>query len=305
MRPAEAEFEEAVNQDAAVSIPSAEAGGVRHEQSDCDRGISCSGWFQSPPPRRGACDRPTWLPSSNATVLRRFNPLRRGGGRATSVRSPQRTRTNQSRFQSPPPRRGACDNTVLDRGSIEDGKFTFQSPPPRRGACDLLSEEYYESIQTGRFNPLRRGGGRATACMVLDRGDGDREGHQVSIPSAEAGGVRPISRDFGFRSERLVALFQSPPPRRGACDPRTWKCGSPLNGCVIVSIPSAEAGGVRLPEEGPRMEAARERQVSIPSAEAGGVRPGTCSSCAWRSWSSSFNPLRRGGGRATPSKQSA
>ncbi len=67
----------------------------------------------------------------------------------------------------------------------------------------------------------------------------------VSIPSAEAGGVR-LGR---VAQEPLVELR------------------------ALVSIPSAEAGGVRQDRGGlhptPRLGA----RVSIPSAEAGGVRP--------------------------------
>ncbi len=39
----------------------------------------------------------------------------------------------------------------------------FQSPPPRRGACDALDAAEWDAVEAElSFNPLRRGGGRAT-----------------------------------------------------------------------------------------------------------------------------------------------
>ncbi len=144
----------------------------------------------------------------------------------------------------------------------------------------------------------------------------------VSIPSAEAGGVRPPSSP-SRPPWRRRPRFQSPPPKRGACDlgrGSSKALGRPRD---LVSIPSAEAGGVRRKAEAtvaktlqvsiPSAEAGGVRQVgmnpivkyapsvvSIPSAEAGGVRRST----RWTASSSSrktpsFNPLRRSGGRAT------
>ncbi len=91
--------------------------------------------------------------------------------------------------------------------------------------------------------------------------------------------------------------FQSPPPKRGACDSTTYSAEAEEAGAP-VSIPSAEAGGVRLdgwglkPEIGPWV-------VSIPSAEAGGVRPRPRPPRRPPRPRRSFNPLRRSGGRAT------
>ncbi len=145
-----------------VSIPSAEAGGVR-------RPICCIAF-------RSSRIAPVSIPSAEAGGVRpssqsdlvvgkaawSFNPLRRGGGRATRLMCKQKGYSRARTFQSPPPRRGACDRITL-KSSIN-------------------------SRSLSRFNPLRRGGGRAT--------------------------------DDAFLIIRLtcVCQFQSPPPRRGACD---------------------------------------------------------------------------------------
>ncbi len=65
-----------------VSIPSAEAGGVRHGDEKTTDHIYVSA-FQSPPPKRGACDAADWGSGDVAAGL--------------------------CVFQSPPPKRGACD----------------------------------------------------------------------------------------------------------------------------------------------------------------------------------------------------
>ncbi len=151
-----------------VSIPSAEAGGVRHRtgrrvgshraasrfnplrrsggrategaQRCCVRRPP----FQSPPPKRGACDK---LSSTSST-----------------------TSGSMILFQSPPPKRGACDAPYPRRGGA-GGLLAFQSPPPKRGACDSPGPLTVRQCRACRsFNPLRRSGGRATAprCHVTE-----------------------------------------------------------------------------------------------------------------------------------------
>ncbi len=92
---------------------------------------------------------------------------------------------------------------------------------------------------------------------------------QVSIPSAEAGGVRLNHIQMSFLAAAYPA-FQSPPPKRGACDAFVFTTG--FNYDAVVSIPSAEAGGVRQAND-LKGRPTEIWYVSIPSAEAGGVRP--------------------------------
>ncbi len=126
------------------------------------------------------------------------------------------------------------------------GGATFQSPPPKRGACDagpLASEGWVEKLE-------------------------------VSIPSAEAGGVRPLQRQYSVAKEDPWHCFN--PLRRsgGRATSARWSLSwkKPL---LAVSIPSAEAGGVRRKANGVWVLArVSNSHVSIPSAEAGGVRLG-------------------------------
>ncbi len=169
----------------------------------------------------------------------RFNPLRRSGGRATPGRGHEARPGDGGPFQSPPPKRGACDTEASTGGLSPSGKLLFQSPPPKRGACDCTAYPLTKELLLSGFNPLRRSGGRATSPSSPSS---PRPWPRlVSIPSAEAGGVRRGSGDDPARKQLRA-----------------------------VSIPSAEAGGVRqyvLPR------AFLTAEVSIPSAEAGGVRP--------------------------------
>ncbi len=171
-----------------------------------------------------------------------FNPLRRGGGRATLTDIPELSEWADDRFN--PLRRGGGRATLAaaERSRPGGPGILFQSPPPRRGACDGQKRRTRSlpDEETG-FNPLRRGGGRAT--HPPDHG-GRGGGPRVSIPSAEAGGVRPARSERrsarprsrfnplrrgggratagppGTGKSTVIAAFQSPPPRRGACDPR-------------------------------------------------------------------------------------
>ncbi len=93
-----------------VSIPSAEAGGVRPVRPFWDWVTSWARWFQSPPPKRGACDVEDSFCGVNMTTNNTsFNPLRRSGGRATPVWVESAAGKKFVAFQSPPPKRGACD----------------------------------------------------------------------------------------------------------------------------------------------------------------------------------------------------
>ncbi len=84
----------------------------------------------------------------------------------------------------------------------------FQSPPPRRGACDLVT------IKAG----LRL------------------EAAGVSIPSAEAGGVRLVITEDDY-NKMIAVMFQSPPPRRGACDTTAPRSRRPRSVAPFQSPP--------------------------------------------------------------------
>jgi hypothetical protein len=170
----------------------------------------------------------------------------------------------------------------------------FQSPPPRRGACDSPKSKKCSPGGCPGFNPLRRGGGRATDANVslyptpsphvvsipsAEAGGVRRMAvrrcravwaPQVSIPSAEAGGVRPAP-PAPIPQRRLLATFQSPPPRRGACDD-----GDEEDCCRR-----------------------RPRGFQSPPPRRGACDSVTTSSPHGPAKRRSFNPLRRGGGRAT------
>ncbi len=252
-----------------------------------------SGGFQSPPPRRGACDQPSPPSPSPSPPPRRFNPLRRGGGRATgSGGGTWRRHRIVRRFN--PLRRGGGRATGRTYVCCSGGMFiAFQSPPPRRGACDGARRQGGGTTRAARFNPLRRGGRRATGRR---RGDARRRGRVVSIPSAEAGGVRPSwtppgrssfgrvvsipsaeaggvrrGRHHGAGNSDVVA-FQSPPPRRGACDSAaSWSRS--LSRMGSFQSPPPRRGACDSAVLGAMMVEKNEGEVSIPSAEAGGVRP--------------------------------
>ncbi len=154
--------------------------------------------------------------------------------------------------------------TLKFNGYGAASRLWFQSPPPKRGACDPSCVPA-TSRRCG-FNPLRRSGGRATKAAW---GLYPKPWEGVSIPSAEAGGVRRFLPWSGSRSSRSE-----------------------------VSIPSAEAGGVR-PGAALNRAGVMARVVSIPSAEAGGVRLDAPVQGQHRRGRDRFNPLRRSGGRAT------
>ncbi len=200
--------------EAGVSIPSAEAGGVRLRGG-------------------GGRHRPGC-----------FNPLRRSGGRATYCGYVYAGDIRRALFQSPPPKRGACDSTSSRRESLRPKRVAavsipsaeaggvrpavasacgwmmmarwFQSPPPKRGACDRLLEGLGDKRPVSRVSiPSAEAGG----VRPQHRAAAEHRGEAgVSIPSAEAGGVRPVADADG--------------PRRAPGG---------------VSIPSADAGGVRRP----------------------------------------------------------
>ncbi len=194
----------------------------------------------------------------------------------------------------------------------------------------------------------RRGTGHATPHPARHRRH--PEPVRVSIPSAEAGGVRPRARRA--HSER-GGQPRFNPLRRSGGRATPSAAGSPLRGCSVrfnplrrsggratrrlsrhsdrnpplhVSIPSAEAGGVRRAHRRTLCRLRVGRAVSIPSAEAGGVRlsavglahgspfwelfqspppkRGACDMLLLnvslrRGAAKRFNPLRRSGGRAT------
>ncbi len=332
---------------AQVSIPSAEAGGVRPTLVVATLAVADRHLFQSPPPRRGACDEellqtPHWvalrvsIPSAEAGGVRHlpvmskeegnqlsFNPLRRGGGRATS-KPRRRTRRSSSSSFNPLRRGGGRATRLLDRRRLQGGGT--------------------------RFNPLRRGGGRATrrrgrltstnaACVSIPSAEaggvrplacckkGLLKNPMVSIPSAEAGGVglrRPV--DAGHR--RRVA-FQSPPPRRGACDaappapsaptpPIPFQSPPPRRGaCDFVrddrSVPPDYGCFNPLRRGGGRATSilwthtvdSTNDQFQSPPPRRGACDNQILLASAGADKSVSFNPLRRGGGRATSGRPSS
>ncbi len=169
----------------------------------------------------------------------------------------------------------------------------FQSPPPRRGACDGALGAWCGPTRRARFNPLRRGGGRATSCSPCATGWWTC----TRFNPLRRGGGRATTLRALWQGSAKPTAFQSPPPRRGACD-RADNANRPRDHLCSVSIPSAEAGGVR------RCRSERTRLLFRNSRfnplRRGGGRATAPSPCCWATCRRpGFNPLRRGGGRAT------
>ncbi len=146
-------------------------------------------------------------------------------------------------FQSPPPKRGACDTSPM-MGSIVRILPAVSIPSAEAGGVrPVRLQRRGEKLVGCGFNPLRRSGGRATSFL------------KSYVTKKVAAGFNPLRRSGG----RATAAAEV---RR-----------SKLADLCRVSIPSAEAGGVRrwvghIDESDDYIEGL----VSIPSAEAGGVR---------------------------------
>ncbi len=202
-------------------------------------------------------------------------------------------------FQSPPPKRGACDQAALLLGAarlMPGVSIPYAEAggvrPTVRVAWNQIKGTAKVSIPSAeaggvRHRDVRRDAGPPAGRVSIPSAEagGVRLAKaeealaawakaQVSIPYAEAGGVRQVYLDRKVQAE-LKAKFQSPPPKRGACDP-------------------AEGGAGEHP--------GRARFQS-PPPKRGACDPRRRTSTGARS-RSGFNPLRRSGGRATPSPPS-
>ncbi len=252
--------------------------------------------FQSPPPKRGACDARRGLTHRGDSPPRRFNPLRRSGGRATRAEAEAKRLGLVSEFQSPPPKRGACDALAEAAAELTRQAAEVSIPSAEAGGVrPPLPSTGGRGITPWRFNPLRRSGGRATRRTMNDT-DLYRA-FLVSIPSAEAGGVRRRSRTWSRRWSPPCAWFQSPPPKRGACDtgavlgPLTTATGS-------FQSPPPKRGACDRAASPPWRRSRAGRRFN-PLRRSGGRATAPTSTTSRSSVVSRFNPLRRSGGRAT------